>query len=121
MVFWYEENEGSMSLNLSDDLRQAIVAGGTPLKLVDSATGETYLLLRESEFSELADTYRAQVESAMRAGWDDPAMDEYNDYDHHNEVEALGPAQISNARLIQIAKDHPPPSEWFAGDEEELF
>jgi len=72
-----------MTLNLSDDLRQAVEAEGTPLKLVDSATGETFLLLRESEFGELADTYRAQVESAMRAGWDDPAMDEYNDYDRH--------------------------------------
>ncbi len=30
---------------------------------------------------ELADSYPAQMESAMRAGWADPAMDEYNDYD----------------------------------------
>lgn len=31
----------------------------------------------------LADTYWAQIDSAMRAGWDDPVMDEYNDYDAH--------------------------------------
>jgi len=31
----------------------------------------------------LADTYPAQIESAMRAAWDDPVMDEYNDYDRH--------------------------------------
>ena len=30
---------------------------------------------------DLADTYPAQIESAMQAGWDDPVMDEYNDYD----------------------------------------
>ena len=33
---------------------------------------------------ELSDTYAAaQMESAMRAGWDDPAMDDYNEYDKH--------------------------------------
>jgi hypothetical protein len=31
----------------------------------------------------LAETYRAQIDSAMRAGWADPVMDEYNDYDAH--------------------------------------
>ena len=35
-----------------------------------------------SDFSdELADTYHAQLESAMKAGWADPIMDEYNHYD----------------------------------------
>jgi hypothetical protein len=42
---------------------------------------ETYLLYRESEHESLADTYRAQIGSAMKAGWDDPAMDDYNHYD----------------------------------------
>lgn len=31
----------------------------------------------------LSDTYGAQLDSAMKAGWEDPAMDEYNDYDAH--------------------------------------
>jgi hypothetical protein len=30
---------------------------------------------------QLSDTYAAQIESAMHAGWNDPLMDEYNDYD----------------------------------------
>jgi hypothetical protein len=72
-----------MTFNLSDDLRQAVQTEGTPLRLVDAATGETYLLCRESEHDTLADSYRAQIESAMQAGWNDPAMDEYNDYDRH--------------------------------------
>jgi hypothetical protein len=38
-----------MSLNLSDDLRQAVQSQGTPLKLVDPTTGETYLLYRETD------------------------------------------------------------------------
>lgn len=31
----------------------------------------------------LADTYRAQLDAAMKAGWSDPAMDDYNNYDLH--------------------------------------
>ena len=80
-----------MSVELSSDQRQAIDAVGTPLKVVDPSTGDVYVLVRESVFArvqsllsdDLADTYSAQVESAMRAGWDDPVMDEYGDYDQH--------------------------------------
>jgi antitoxin (DNA-binding transcriptional repressor) of toxin-antitoxin stability system len=32
---------------------------------------------------DLAETYTAQMESALQAGWSDPLMDEYNDYDAH--------------------------------------
>jgi len=32
---------------------------------------------------ELSDTYAAQMEPATRAGWDDPAMGDDNDYDEH--------------------------------------
>ncbi len=70
-------------MTLSHDLLEAVQSQGTPLKLTDPKTGDTYLLVRESEHDALADTYSAQIESAMRAGWDDPAMDDYNDYDRH--------------------------------------
>ena len=80
-----------MSLELSNDLRQAVDAEGTPLKIVDPRTGNVYVLVNQSIFErvqsllsdDLAETYPAQIESAMRAGWDDPAMDEYSDYDRH--------------------------------------
>lgn len=80
-----------MSVELSIDQRQAIDAAGTPLKVVDPSTGNVYVLVREAVFArvqsllsdDLADTYSAQIESAMRAGWDDPVMDEYGDYDQH--------------------------------------
>ena len=80
-----------MSLELSTDQRQAIDADGTPLKLIDPRTGSIYVLVKEAVFArvqslisdDLAETYPAQIESAMRAGWDDPVMDEYNDYDRH--------------------------------------
>jgi hypothetical protein len=39
-------------------------------------------MIPEEEDS-VRDAYRAQLDSAMRAGWDDPAMDDYNDYDAH--------------------------------------
>jgi hypothetical protein len=65
-----------------------------PLYLIDERTGTTYVLLRadlyeraktliEGEEAELRDTYPAQLESAMRAGWNDPAMDDYNNYDEN--------------------------------------
>jgi hypothetical protein len=80
-----------MSLEISDDLRQALDSAGTPLRLVDSQSGQTYVVVRESAYAkvqsllseDLSETYPAQIESAMRAGWDDPVMDEYNDYDRH--------------------------------------
>lgn len=80
-----------MSLEISSDLRIALDTSGTPLQVVDPRTGRTYVLISEDAFArvqslideDLSDTYPAQIESAMRAGWDDPAMDEYNDYDRH--------------------------------------
>ena len=80
-----------MSLELSSDLRQAIDQAGTPLRLVDSKSGDAFVVVPESTYAtiqallgeNLAETYPAQIESALRAGWDDPAMDEYNDYDRH--------------------------------------
>lgn len=80
-----------MLLEISEDLRQALGAVGTPLRLVDSQSGQTYVVVRETAYArvqsllsdELSDTYPAQIESAIRAGWDDPVMDQYNDYDQH--------------------------------------
>jgi antitoxin (DNA-binding transcriptional repressor) of toxin-antitoxin stability system len=44
----------------------------------DSAKGN--MTVNEDD---LDDTIAAQVESALEAGWSDPLMDEYNDYDSH--------------------------------------
>ena len=64
---------------------------GESLELMDEQTHLAYVLVPADEFQrlrtaakdELDDTYAAQVESAMQAGWNDPRMDEYNDYDAH--------------------------------------
>jgi hypothetical protein len=59
------------------------------LELIDENTQATYVIVRAEEFwrlaagNELRGSYFAQIESAMRAGWDDPRMDDYDDYDAH--------------------------------------
>ena len=81
-----------MTVKLSDELRTAVYAHpGEPLELIDEQTHLAYMLVPADEFQrlqtatddELGDTYPAQVESAMQAGWNDPRMDEYDDYDAH--------------------------------------
>jgi len=80
-----------MSIELTEDLRTAVESAGTPIKIVDPQSGQVYVLVKESAFArwqsllveELSETYPAQIESALRAGWNDPAMGEYNDYDRH--------------------------------------
>jgi len=63
-----------------------------PLRVIDPRNQAVYVLLGEAEYEkvralfeagdyDISQTYPAQMESAMRAGWDDPAMDAYNDYD----------------------------------------
>ncbi len=51
-------------------------------------------------------------------GWE---MDEHNEHDCHDDEEALARAQISNSRLLEFAKNHPPPNKWLKGEEEDLF
>jgi hypothetical protein len=84
-----------MTVNLSDELKRAVQSAGTPLKLVDPATGETFIVIPEATFA------KAQV-----------LLDE---------DAALAKAQISNTALLEFAKNHPPPQAWFEADEEDLF
>ena len=81
-----------MTVKLPDELRTVVTAHpGELLELVDEKTRVAYVLVRAEEFrrltaateSDLSDTYSAQIESAMLAGWDNPLMDEYDDYDAH--------------------------------------
>jgi hypothetical protein len=79
-------------IELSEDLRHALGEhGGEPVHLIDPATGDTFVLVRsetyerlkrlvysDSEFS-VQEAYPLLDEMAGKAGWDDPAMDVYND------------------------------------------
>ena len=53
---------------------------------------------------EISDTYAAQIESAMRAGWADPKMDEYNDYDIHRLVASFSAMTGPEDQLAEAAR-----------------
>ena len=83
-----------MTTKIPDDLRQAIEnEGGSPLHLVDAATNAHYVLMRADQYEILSgllaegqkfdvrELYPLMAKSAASAGWDDPDLDAYNDYD----------------------------------------
>jgi hypothetical protein len=81
-----------MTAELPDELRTVVYAHpGEPLELIDEQTHMAYVVVPADEFQrlktagvdQLGDTYAAQIESAMQAGWIDPRMDECNDCDAH--------------------------------------
>lgn len=85
-----------MTLTLSDDLRQALHAEGTPLRLIDPVTGDAYIVVPESVYG--------------------AALGNQRDADQE-----LKNAQISGARLKQLADQHRPPQQWYDSEEEDLF
>lgn len=78
-----------------DENLQKVLDGGfdPPPTLVDPRTNRAYVLLPVDDYErlkapaeqedELRDTYHAQMESAERAGWSEPIMGEYDQYDEH--------------------------------------
>jgi hypothetical protein len=61
--------------------------------VIDPRTNAIYVLVPIGRYEQikplieadddLSNTYAAQMESARRAGWDDQAMDDYNNYDEN--------------------------------------
>jgi hypothetical protein len=84
-----------MSVSLSAEQRQAVSEHpGEPVELIDEASQARYVLVPGEQFDrikallaaddfELRETYEAQSQSLAAAGWDDPELDIYNDYDAH--------------------------------------
>jgi hypothetical protein len=83
-----------MTTKLSDDLRQAIEKeAGSLLHIVDADTNVRYVLMRAELYEKLSalfaegeefdprELYPLMAKSAAAAGWDDPDLDVYNDYD----------------------------------------
>ena|SRR5579863_9990006 len=77
---------------LSPELQQALdVQAEVPPRLVDPRTSKAYVLLAAEQYDrikalleqddDLGQTYPAQIEAAMRAGWGDATMDDYDRYD----------------------------------------
>lgn len=82
-----------MTLEITQEIRRALSqSGGEFLRLVDAENNSAYVLVPVGVYDQIAhdqtagqlrDTYAAQDAAAKAAGWDDPVMDEYNDYDAH--------------------------------------
>lgn len=82
-----------MSVLLSSEQREAIArAAGGAVHVTDLETGDEYVLIRADAVSlehpaysdepiDIRETYGAQARVAAAAGWNDPIMDEYDDYD----------------------------------------
>lgn len=81
-------------IELTLEQRQALASqSGTPPRAIDPDTHTTYVLIPEAEFARLAALLQEEPSEFMRgmyphvmevfgrAGWDDPAMDIYNDLD----------------------------------------
>jgi hypothetical protein len=80
-------------ISLTPEHRQAVIeAGESPVRIEDPATRTAYLLVREDVYRRLAQEIRyddgpwSQAEQdallqdfGKRAGWNDPAMDVYDD------------------------------------------
>jgi hypothetical protein len=80
-----------MTLPIPTELQKAIAASaGEPLRLIDPDTNSSYVLVPAYQYDRLVhpddalrETYPAQEKMASDAGWDDPSLDEYNNYDQH--------------------------------------
>lgn len=80
-----------MSLLISDELHTAVqAASGKPVHLTDPQTQEQYVVIPAAVYNELTagipqklfskeEQVKLLVAAGLRAGWDDPAMDIYND------------------------------------------
>ncbi len=85
-----------MTPRLSNEERQALDAqdGATPIEVIDDRTAQVYYLISVDQYEkmkspvntedfDIRDTYAAQDQVARSAGWNDPQMNVYNDYDAH--------------------------------------
>ena len=75
---------------ITPEIRQAIErAGEEPVELTDPDTNSVYIIVRADLYDRMRalcddfhirDAYPLMDQVAARDGWDDPAMDVYNDY-----------------------------------------
>ena len=80
-----------MSIELTEQQQRALDVEGETLGVIDPRTSQTYVLVRAEVYErfrsilgddfESEDAFRAQIESAAEAGWNDPQMDVYSELD----------------------------------------
>jgi hypothetical protein len=80
---------------LTDELARALDAqGGAPLCAVHPVTGKVFVVVSEESYSRLKPLFEPEPlsieekqfqlqQAGQRAGWDDPKMDAYDNYDEH--------------------------------------
>ena len=80
---------------ITDQMRQALDAErGQPVKIVDDQTSRIYYVISAEQFETVRalfaegdfgprEIYPLISETAGEAGWNDPAMDVYDNYDEH--------------------------------------
>lgn len=79
---------------LNQDLQRVLdTHADAPPRVIDPRTNKAYVLLAAEQYERikalleqddnLSDTYPAQMDAAMQAGWGDTSM---NDYDHYDEL-----------------------------------
>ncbi len=80
---------------LSDDQRQDLLTHqGSPVPVVDEKTKKVYYLISSDQFERVRallveeefdarEIYPLIAKTAGDAGWNDPAMDVYDNYDEH--------------------------------------
>lgn len=84
-----------MTPALSEQQRAALAAeGGAPVAVVDERTKQVYYLVPADQFEQLRallsgdeldprELYPLIAKTATDAGWHDPLMDAYDNYDEH--------------------------------------
>ncbi len=90
VLAWYDSRiMTKLTIEQRDDLQQH---GNQPVPVIDPQSNAVYFLipselferlrpLLEDEPFDIRETYQAQSDVAGKAGWDDPEMDVYDDYD----------------------------------------
>ncbi len=90
-VLWYTASMTTLPTELQDMVEHS---GDTPVRVVDPRTQRVYVLILDEQFDRLRslldmeplslDQQRIAISDAgKRAGWDDPEMDAYDQYDAH--------------------------------------
>jgi hypothetical protein len=82
-----------MTLSLTAEQRRALADHpGEPVEVIDEVSHARFVLLPAEQFDrvkalvaadefDIRETYAAQDAALRAAGWDDPELDIYNDYD----------------------------------------
>jgi hypothetical protein len=80
-------------ITLTPEQRRAVSQDGSPQRVIDPDTQATYVLVPEAVYNRarqlfasddeqfITELYPSVMETFGREGWDDPAMDIYNDLD----------------------------------------